>query len=174
MREERSNTFEVASEVLRRGVQFVLQHHQPNPPHWQGTCKLLGLVVSDLVDEDFVRNRRSTSFSAFVFGTANFLAKPGQVCVVMVAHVCIHVLVRLCLYTSLCVDAPLTSLYVCLCLCVRLSDHHDNNRFLFACFFCTDARADCWLVGPLLCCPWTFVPERNEWSIRSKQREGRG
>ncbi|EGD82315.1 hypothetical protein PTSG_02982 [Salpingoeca rosetta] len=44
----------------------------------EGTCKLLGLVVSDLVDEDFVRNRRSNSLSAFVFGTANFLAKPGQ------------------------------------------------------------------------------------------------
>eukprot|EP01147_Barroeca_monosierra_P003075 gene3075-5852_t len=44
----------------------------------EGTCKLLGLVLSDLVDEDYVRGSRISSKSAFVFGAANFIAKPGQ------------------------------------------------------------------------------------------------
>lgn len=44
----------------------------------EGTCKLLALVISDLVDEDFVRNNRNEPVSALIFGTANLLAKPGQ------------------------------------------------------------------------------------------------
>lgn len=44
----------------------------------EGTCKLLSLVISDLIDEDYVRNNREEPISALMFGMANFLAKPGQ------------------------------------------------------------------------------------------------
>ncbi|EDO34958.1 predicted protein [Nematostella vectensis] len=44
----------------------------------EGTCKLLNLVISDLVDEDFVLNNRSEAISALVFGTSALLSKPGQ------------------------------------------------------------------------------------------------
>ena len=35
-------------------------------------------MITDLVDEDYVRNDRSEPISMLIFGTANFLAKPGQ------------------------------------------------------------------------------------------------
>lgn len=38
----------------------------------------MSLVISDLVDEDFVINRRSEPISALLFGMANLLGKPGQ------------------------------------------------------------------------------------------------
>ncbi|CAH1259392.1 MFSD13A [Branchiostoma lanceolatum] len=44
----------------------------------EGTCRLLTLVVSDLVDEDYVLNNRKQPVSALVFGMAAFLSKPGQ------------------------------------------------------------------------------------------------
>eukprot|EP00039_Didymoeca_costata_P024016 m.8990 g.8990 ORF g.8990 m.8990 type:complete len:522 (-) comp3989_c0_seq1:108-1673(-) len=44
----------------------------------EGTCKLLNLVVSDLVDEDYLRHNRSRSVSALIFGTNALLSKPGQ------------------------------------------------------------------------------------------------
>lgn len=44
----------------------------------EGTCKLLSLVISDLVDEDFVLHHRQQAVSALMFGTAAFVAKPGQ------------------------------------------------------------------------------------------------
>ena len=44
----------------------------------EGTCKLLGLVISDLVDEDYVKRYRTLPVAALMFGSANFLAKPGQ------------------------------------------------------------------------------------------------
>uniref|UniRef100_A0A3Q2GEN7 Major facilitator superfamily domain containing 13A n=1 Tax=Cyprinodon variegatus TaxID=28743 RepID=A0A3Q2GEN7_CYPVA len=44
----------------------------------EGTCKLLKLVISDLVDEDFVMNRRQQAASALLFGMVNLLTKPGQ------------------------------------------------------------------------------------------------
>lgn len=44
----------------------------------EGTCKLLKLVISDLVDEDFVINRRQQATSALVFGMVALLTKPGQ------------------------------------------------------------------------------------------------
>ncbi|KAM9837179.1 transmembrane protein 180 [Aulostomus maculatus] len=44
----------------------------------EGTCKLLKLVVSDLVDEDFVVNRRQQAASALLFGMVALLTKPGQ------------------------------------------------------------------------------------------------
>lgn len=44
----------------------------------EGTCKLLGLIISDLVDEDAVVQNRKQPVSALVFGTAALLAKPGQ------------------------------------------------------------------------------------------------
>ncbi|WAR21398.1 MF13A-like protein [Mya arenaria] len=44
----------------------------------EGTCKLLNLVISDLVDEDFVLHHRHQPVSALMFGTAALLSKPGQ------------------------------------------------------------------------------------------------
>lgn len=44
----------------------------------EGTCKLLKLVISDLVDEDFVVNRRQQAASALVFGMVALMTKPGQ------------------------------------------------------------------------------------------------
>eukprot|EP00047_Mylnosiga_fluctuans_P024397 m.160353 g.160353 ORF g.160353 m.160353 type:complete len:413 (+) comp9849_c1_seq1:242-1480(+) len=44
----------------------------------QGTCKLLGLVISDLVDEDYILRRRAHPLSALIFGAAALFAKPGQ------------------------------------------------------------------------------------------------
>ncbi|XP_041368158.1 transmembrane protein 180-like [Gigantopelta aegis] len=44
----------------------------------EGTCKLLNLVISDLVDEDCVMHRRKQAVSALMFGTAALLSKPGQ------------------------------------------------------------------------------------------------
>ena len=38
----------------------------------------MNLVITDLVDEDYVINRRKTAISALIFGTTSFLAKPGQ------------------------------------------------------------------------------------------------
>lgn len=44
----------------------------------EGTCKLLNLVVSDLVDEDLVLNRRQQAASALLFGMVALVTKPGQ------------------------------------------------------------------------------------------------
>lgn len=44
----------------------------------EGTCRLLKLVISDLVDEDFVVNRRQQAASALLFGMVALLTKPGQ------------------------------------------------------------------------------------------------
>jgi hypothetical protein len=44
----------------------------------EGTCKLLSLVISDLVDEDCVLHNRSQAVSALMFGTSSLLSKPGQ------------------------------------------------------------------------------------------------
>jgi len=44
----------------------------------EGTCQLLNLIISDLVDEDFVKYKRKSPVSALVFGTAALLSKPGQ------------------------------------------------------------------------------------------------
>ena len=44
----------------------------------EGTCKLLTLVISDLVDEDYVIHHRKQAVSALMFGTTAFLSKPGQ------------------------------------------------------------------------------------------------
>lgn len=44
----------------------------------EGTCKLLKLVISDLVDEDFVVNRRKQAASALLFGMVALVTKPGQ------------------------------------------------------------------------------------------------
>ncbi|KAM5142183.1 transmembrane protein 180 isoform 1-T5 [Mantella aurantiaca] len=44
----------------------------------EGTCKLLNLVITDLVDEDFVLNRRKQAASALMFGMVNLVTKPGQ------------------------------------------------------------------------------------------------
>ncbi|KAM6266219.1 transmembrane protein 180 isoform 2-T2 [Porphyrio hochstetteri] len=44
----------------------------------EGTCKLLNLVVTDLVDEDLVLNRRKQAASALLFGMVALVTKPGQ------------------------------------------------------------------------------------------------
>lgn len=44
----------------------------------EGTCKLLNLIISDLVDEDFVLHNRKQAISALIFGTAALFSKPGQ------------------------------------------------------------------------------------------------
>ncbi|MEE6485981.1 hypothetical protein FKM82_014472 [Ascaphus truei] len=44
----------------------------------EGTCKLLNLVVTDLVDEDFVLNSRKQAASALLFGMVALVTKPGQ------------------------------------------------------------------------------------------------
>ncbi|XP_074642409.1 transmembrane protein 180-like [Tubulanus polymorphus] len=44
----------------------------------EGTCKLLNLVISDLVDEDYVIHCRQQAVSALMFGMTAFLSKPGQ------------------------------------------------------------------------------------------------
>jgi len=44
----------------------------------EGTCKLLNLVISDLVDEDVVLHSRHQAISALMFGTVALLSKPGQ------------------------------------------------------------------------------------------------
>ena len=52
--------------------------HCSNRVFTEGTCKLLSLVISDLVDEDFVLHRRHQAVSALIFGTSALLSKPGQ------------------------------------------------------------------------------------------------
>ncbi|XP_060097753.1 transmembrane protein 180 [Heteronotia binoei] len=44
----------------------------------EGTCKLLNLVVTDLVDEDLVLNQRQQAASALLFGMVALVTKPGQ------------------------------------------------------------------------------------------------
>ncbi|XP_066549248.1 transmembrane protein 180 [Amia ocellicauda] len=44
----------------------------------EGTCKLLNLVITDLVDEDFVLHRRQQAASALLFGMVALVTKPGQ------------------------------------------------------------------------------------------------
>ncbi|KAE8590512.1 hypothetical protein XENTR_v10018090 [Xenopus tropicalis] len=44
----------------------------------EGTCKLLNLVITDLVDEDFVLNHRKHAASALLFGMVALVTKPGQ------------------------------------------------------------------------------------------------
>lgn len=44
----------------------------------EGICKLLCLVISDLVDEDMVLHQRPQAVSALIFGTSALLSKPGQ------------------------------------------------------------------------------------------------
>lgn len=44
----------------------------------EGTCKLLNLIISDLVDEDFVLHNRKQAISALIFGTSALFSKPGQ------------------------------------------------------------------------------------------------
>eukprot|EP01135_Chromosphaera_perkinsii_P007003 Nk52_evm4s659 gene=Nk52_evmTU4s659 len=44
----------------------------------EGTCKLLNLVIADLIDEDWILHRRPQSVSALIFGLSNLMSKPGQ------------------------------------------------------------------------------------------------
>ncbi|EUB64760.1 Transmembrane protein [Echinococcus granulosus] len=44
----------------------------------EGICRLLPQVISDLVDEDLVLNRRPQPVSALIFGATSLLGRPGQ------------------------------------------------------------------------------------------------
>lgn len=44
----------------------------------EGICRLCDLVVADLIDQDYVENDRQVAASAFFFGSAAMLTKPGQ------------------------------------------------------------------------------------------------
>lgn len=44
----------------------------------EGICKLLNLVLTDIVDEDYVKFRRKSPVAALIIGTSAFLSKPGQ------------------------------------------------------------------------------------------------
>lgn len=44
----------------------------------EGTCKLLSLVTSDLVDEDYIIHHRKQAVSALIFGSTNLISKAGQ------------------------------------------------------------------------------------------------
>jgi Na+/melibiose symporter-like transporter len=44
----------------------------------EGVCKLLNLIISDLVDEDYTVNRRTSPIAALIFGSLSLVAKPGQ------------------------------------------------------------------------------------------------
>ena len=44
----------------------------------EGICRLCDLVIADLIDQDFVENERKVTASAFFYGTAALLTKPGQ------------------------------------------------------------------------------------------------
>ncbi len=63
----------------------------------EGTCKLLNLVITDLVDEDFVLNRRQQAASALLFGMVALVTKPGQTFAPLLGTW------LLCLYTGVCV-----------------------------------------------------------------------
>lgn len=55
-----------------------VNHSFSNRVFTEGTCKLLNLVITDLVDEDFVLNRRQQAASALLFGMVALVTKPGQ------------------------------------------------------------------------------------------------
>lgn len=44
----------------------------------EGICRLLNLIITDLVDEDYVKFNRTSPVSALIFGTAALFSKPGQ------------------------------------------------------------------------------------------------
>lgn len=55
-----------------------LSLYHSNRVFTEGTCKLLTLVVTDLVDEDLVLNHRKQAASALLFGMVALVTKPGQ------------------------------------------------------------------------------------------------
>lgn len=57
---------------------FVSLFLSSNRVFTEGTCKLLNLIISDLVDEDFVLHSRKQAISALIFGTSALFSKPGQ------------------------------------------------------------------------------------------------
>lgn len=62
----------------------------------EGTCKLLNLVITDLVDEDYVLNRRKQAASALLFGMVALVTKPGQTFAPLIGTW------LLCVYTGTC------------------------------------------------------------------------
>lgn len=69
---------ELFSSVHRVPVLLNLFFLPSNRVFTEGTCKLLNLVVTDLVDEDLVRNQRQQAASALLFGMVALVTKPGQ------------------------------------------------------------------------------------------------
>eukprot|EP00049_Salpingoeca_infusionum_P011392 m.198172 g.198172 ORF g.198172 m.198172 type:complete len:531 (-) comp14916_c1_seq1:109-1701(-) len=64
--------------ITSRNALWLILFVASNRIFTEGTCKLMGLVVSDLTDEDVVISQRKQPLSALVSGLANFVAKPGQ------------------------------------------------------------------------------------------------
>jgi Na+/melibiose symporter-like transporter len=44
----------------------------------EGICKLCDLIISDLIDEDYIKHHRQSTASQFVFGASALMTKPGQ------------------------------------------------------------------------------------------------
>uniref|UniRef100_H2YZM5 Transmembrane protein 180 n=1 Tax=Ciona savignyi TaxID=51511 RepID=H2YZM5_CIOSA len=61
-----------------KNIWFLCVFIASNRVFTEGTCKLLNLVVSDLVDEDVVTHERDQAASALLFGVSSLLSKPGQ------------------------------------------------------------------------------------------------
>lgn len=97
----------------------------------EGTCKLLKLVISDLVDEDFVVNRRQQATSALLFGMVALLTKPGQTFAPLIGTwlLCVYTgtdrntqtrsSLRKCTFTLL---QMLLQVHAFMCLCFFLAD----------------------------------------------------
>ncbi|XP_002126040.2 transmembrane protein 180 [Ciona intestinalis] len=61
-----------------KNITFLCFFIASNRVFTEGTCKLLNLVVTDLVDEDVVKHDREQAASALLFGMSSLMSKPGQ------------------------------------------------------------------------------------------------
>lgn len=93
----------------------------------EGTCRLLNLVISDLVDEDFVKFRRQSPVSALVFGTAALLSKPGQTLAPLIGSYLIYLQTG----KSLFMDQDSANLKI---HSQSGATHGDDDRFKEGCF----------------------------------------
>ena len=80
---ETKNAFKSGTKIAQRNrlkqpLMFCNLIFFSNRVFTEGTCKLLNLIISDLVDEDFVLHNRKQAISALIFGTSALFSKPGQ------------------------------------------------------------------------------------------------
>ena len=92
----------------------------------EGTCKLLNLIISDLVDEDFVKFKRKTPVSALVFGTAALLSKPGQTLAPLLGSYMLYIQTGKSIFGNQPHDRITSSNHAL--------DHDDSNAFKEGCF----------------------------------------